>query len=476
MNNNNNNNNNKRAVILGAGISGLIVAEKLSSKKFIVDVVEKKNMVGGVCASFNHGPFTLDYGPHKFYTTISGVYDKFFKIVEGEHLKIKKKNSLRLLGKNFDFPVKMVQLLTGINPWIGFKCGSGVIYQLGKGVFKKKEPQNYEEYFIKGFGQTGYSLLFRDYAWKIWGDPKKLSTELARKRVPVSGLIGLLKSILFNKNDKKISADYFYYPKKGFGTITKNLANNIREKGNKIHLESTLSKIEVKNNKVTAVEIEKLGERKIVNVDFLVSSIPLLNLVNILSPKPPQKVLDEVKKLKYRSVILFYIVTNKEKPLKDNWVFYPEKEFIFNRISDHKSFSPHTCPPGKRVLTIEITCNEGDEIHQANDQVLFDKVIPSLKKLGIVDEKNVEEYFTKRLNGVYPIYSLEYKENLSVVLGYLSSIDNLYTIGRMGLFNYNNADHCIDMGTLTANHILESEDNAKWEKLLKHFNSYRIVD
>ena len=82
----------KKVVILGAGISGLAVAEKLSSQDYAVDVIEKSHQVGGICASFQHNNFVLDYGPHKFYTTIDGIYNDFFRITKGKYLKVKKVN------------------------------------------------------------------------------------------------------------------------------------------------------------------------------------------------------------------------------------------------------------------------------------------------------------------------------------------------------------------------------------------------
>ena len=59
----------KKVVVLGAGISGLSVGLELQ-KKFNVEIIEKNNYVGGLCASFRYKDSILDYGPHKLYSQL----------------------------------------------------------------------------------------------------------------------------------------------------------------------------------------------------------------------------------------------------------------------------------------------------------------------------------------------------------------------------------------------------------------------
>jgi len=114
----------KKIAIIGAGITGLFIADILSKKGRQVTVIEKTAKVGGMSGSFRYKDYILDYGPHKFYTQLPGINEEFKRIVgEENYLTIKKKNSIRLMGKYYDFPIKMGQLLTGINPAVAFKIG-----------------------------------------------------------------------------------------------------------------------------------------------------------------------------------------------------------------------------------------------------------------------------------------------------------------------------------------------------------------
>src|SRR3989338_9908450 len=85
----------KTAVVLGAGITGMTVAWKLSEAGYKVHVIEKTDKVGGMAGSFSYKDMVLDYGPHKVYTQLPGILDVYKEIVGEDLLRIKKKNSLR---------------------------------------------------------------------------------------------------------------------------------------------------------------------------------------------------------------------------------------------------------------------------------------------------------------------------------------------------------------------------------------------
>ena len=59
-------------------------------------------------------------------------------------------------------------------------------------------------------------------------------------------------------------------------------------------------------------------------------------------------------------------------------------------------------------------------------------------------------------------------------------MENMITIGRQGLYNYNNTDHCLDMsmkGAEYIQHVLDGEAKKdEWPKLREYFDNYRIVD
>ena len=463
----------RKAIIIGAGITGLRIGLYLVENGFDVKIIEKSSKTGGMTASFNYKDFVLDYGPHKFYSQIPGVYEDFREIVgEGDYLKVKKKNSIRLLGNYFDFPVKLSQLFTMINPFLTLKIALDLIKEKTKSYL----PKNYEEYFIKGFGKTGYKIVFEGFANKVWGNPKNLAVELAIRRSPAKSIFEVVKTALIKGED--ISADYFLYPKHGYGVICDNLAKKIIENNGEIILNSQILDINLNKNYITNVNLFLNNkDKKQLPCDLLISTMAINELIPLIKGKSiTETTKDSLKNIKFRSLIIAYVFLKKEKTLKDNWIFFPEREFCFNRVAEQKSFSKYTCPKDKTVLTAEITCNFGDKTYNAPEDEIKDKIINDLVKAKLIKREEVYDFIIRKAGRVYPVYDLNYKKNLNLVLDWLDEIPNVFTAGRLGLFNYNNADHCLDMAKVVSKIIINNKNREEWKKAREYFNKYRIVD
>ena len=57
----------KVTVIVGAGITGLTAAYRLSCAGERCVVLEKNNEIGGMCRTFNFDDMIFDLGPHFFF-------------------------------------------------------------------------------------------------------------------------------------------------------------------------------------------------------------------------------------------------------------------------------------------------------------------------------------------------------------------------------------------------------------------------
>ena len=105
-------------------------------------------------------------------------------------------------------------------------------------------------------------------------------------------------------------------------------------------------------------------------------------------------------------------------------------------------------------MCVEITCNAIDDIWNAHPCELSKQIIDGLEKAGLVKKDEIIDYFVHKESHAYPIYDLSYRENLKVVMAYIERIKNLLSIGRQGLFRYNNMDESIEMGFDAAKSII----------------------
>ena len=446
---------NKLVVIIGAGITGLVAGYYLS-ENYRVIVLEKENFLGGTATNFEYKGFNLDYGPHKLYTELPEIMEEIGKVVP--LIKIKKKNSIYLQNNYYDFPLKMSQVAVRM-PLTAFKVGIDILCN----PFSKKPDDSYENYLANRFGKTLYGLSFKDYAKKVWGsDPKNLDAELAKRRIAISGIFGLIKSVIF-KDTKNISADYFYYPEKGTQQIFQNLADGIKANGGLVLMNERIEEIDINNDRINFIRTKN----QTLKPDYIISTMPLNSLSGLLRPHIDVD-------LTYQNLNIVYFVLNKPKALNDCWIFFPEDKFIFQRVSEQKAFSENTSPKDKTVIMVETTKNvTGDD---ADTKDTINLMIEQLEKVGILSRTEIDEYFVKSIKEAYPVYKKGFSESLNKFVNAAEKVNNFYLLGRQGLFNYNNMDQCWDMALKINEHITNDKTKAEWQATKQYFDKYRIVD
>jgi protoporphyrinogen oxidase len=464
----------EHTVILGAGIAGLSAAKKLSDHHIPLTVLEKEAFIGGMSSCFTYKNYTLDYGPHKIFTQMEPIMEEIKQLIGPDLLTVPKKSRIRLSGRYLSFPVSVIDLLRSM-PFTGISCGISYIGTNLKNKIIAPDDSSYQSSIKSRFGNKTYNLVFGPYARKIWGDPATLSSDLAKTRVAIPSIGDLIRRMISgNKNKPVISAESFYYPRPGIGEISNKLAENIISSGNEILLNTIPVRIDTKNREITQKDND--GIVKIRGYSNLISTIPLEDFLPLLDPAPPQEVITAARSLRYRNLILYYLVINKDRLFEDSFIFYPEEKYIFNRISEQKGFSMAMVPPEKTVVCVEVTCSKDSEIWKSADNILYMKITDGLKDAGILTDEFIEEFFVKRLTRAYPVYDVNYRENLDMILKYLDSLGSIYPIGRQGIFNYCGMADAMDMGFVAAYFILSKNGSSDWTISRKKFNDYVTVD
>jgi len=75
------------------------------------------------------------------------------------------------------------------------------------------------------------------------------------------------------------------------------------------------------------------------------------------------------------------------------------------------------------------------------------------------------------------MYTIGYQDRLKAAYGRLRQTENLILTGRLGMFNYNNSDHCLDMGRFIAGELEQGRTPAEvWSGLEARVRTYRIID
>lgn len=474
----------KKVVILGGGVGGLSAGWMLArTGNYEITVIEQAPVIGGACGTFRDREFLLDYGAHKAYSVLPGILEELINLMGNEFIKHEKRNSIFMFNRYLKYPISMTDLALKMGVKNLFQCGSSAANTLLKRRSGNEAGEkSYEQYIVERFGRKLYRLVFEPLAEKVWGDPLTLSADLARKRIPSKGMLDIVsRAIGLKKESELTSAKYFYYPQQGFGRIPERMAEEIIKFGGKVLTDTEPIKIDHQESLISSIQVQKKGDLRTLSCDLLISSIPLHDLAALLQKKEEKPVWKETMKiagrLQYRGAILVYIFLSQEVVTNHHWIFFPEKNIIFSRIFEQKQMSQEMCPKDKTVLCCDFTDYEDGRLWNQSDGQLVAKCISDLEKIGLIKKAFVEKSLVKKLPKFYPRYDLSYKKTISMLHDALKKIKNMLLTGRIGFYNYNNCDHCVDMGKFIADHLKRGEEPGQiWTELEKRVAAYKIVD
>lgn len=471
----------RNAVILGGGVGGLAAGWMLArTGHHAVTVVEQAPVTGGACGTFRHGDFLLDYGPHKSYSAIPGILDELRALMGDEFLCLEKRNTIYLFGHYLKYPIRMSDLAMKM----GFKnlvqSGVDAVGATLRGG-TRRPAASYEEYVVNKFGRKLYELVFEPLADKIWGDPATLSEDIARTRIPSASVVDTaVRAMGLKRESEMTDAKYFYYPRQGFGRIPERMAEEIRKNGGTILTSATPRDILRDKLKITGVEVECNRQRQTLPCDLLVSSIPLPTLVSLLGGQTDgdlKSALEGSARLQFRTAFLVYVFLRKDVITQHHWLFFPERKVVFGRVFEQKKMSPEMAPADRTVLCCDFTDSVGGRLWSQSDDALTQRCIRDLANVDLIDPSWVEGTLVKRLPSFYPRYDLQYKTTVSTLYESLKRFDGLLSTGRIGFYNYNNSDHCVDMGRVIAENVEAGETTSQiWAELETRVANYRIVD
>jgi UDP-galactopyranose mutase len=182
--------------------------------------------------------------------------------------------------------------------------------------------------------------------------------------------------------------------------------------------------------------------------------VPLTALLTrALVPAPPADVVAAANSLEFRSVITVNLMLAVPQMTADTWIYCHDEGLGFARLHEPRNWSPAMAPAGRSSVVLEYFCTRGDATWQRSDEALVEWGSADLCRLGFVRREQILGGFVVRAADAYPIYSLGYGERLQRMRRHVEAIDRLAIVGRGGTFRYNNADHSIEMGLVTAQMI-----------------------
>ncbi len=444
-------------VILGAGLSGLAAAFKLSTEGSRVICLERNRAAGGLARTFNHNGFHFDLGGHRFKTDNKAIENLIRQILNDDIQIVKRASKILLRGKYINYPLKPFNAIFSL----GIATASKILfdYTVERLTVRKKKANliSLQDWVIHNFGKTLYDIYFKEYSEKVWGlNGSEIDMLWIKQRIQGLSLGAAIRNALLPKTNSTFHTltSHFLYPTLGIGQIAKKFEEKIKDNNSNVTVKTQIKEVRHKNNQITGVLAETDNNLFLFKSNHFVSSIPLPTLVQILSPKPPQTVLDAATSLRYRDLIIVAIMIDRPKVTDQTWIYLPEHNIPFARIHEPTNWSPSMAPKGQTLLVAEYFCFAGDSTWNADDKHIIKNTVSSLQSLGFIKRHEVIDSCILRVPKAYPLFEIGYAAGTKIISNYLQQFTNLIPIGRSGLFRYYNMDDAIASGLEAASEIL----------------------
>jgi len=369
-------------VIIGAGISGSVLAERYAAMGKKVLIIEKRDHIAGNCFDFydDNGILTSKYGAHLFHTNDEGVWDyvnQFADWYPWSHRVI-----ARVDDKTVPIPVNITTVNTLFRTNI--KTETEMQDWLEKNRIPFDQPQNGEEAVLNKVGEDLYNKMFKHYTKKQWDKyPAELHASVL-ERIPVRD----------NYDDRYFSDTYQALPKGGYTKMFENILANPN-----ITILLNTDYFEVQDQ---LGEYEKL---------FYTGPIDRFFQFN-----------ENLKeKLEYRSINFVTEQLDQEYFQENSVVNYPGEEVDFTRIVEYKHFGNQQSE--KTSIVKEYTVDEGEPYYPVPN----DKNQEIYAQYKAEADKLTDVYFVGRLanykyfnmdqafrNALDLFFDLERKDNIKV--------------------------------------------------------------
>ena len=439
-----------KTIIIGGGPAGLGAAWRLN--EMLIDdwiLCEANEYWGGLASSFQDKEgFWWDIGGHvlfSHYQYFDNVMDKVLN--KSDDWVIHDREAWIWMQNRF-IPYPLQNNIHQLPKDIYWECLSGIIDISQKNNIEK--PKNFGQWIDATFGKGLAKWFLNPYNYKVWAyKVEQMGWSWVGERVAPVDLKSILKNAVFQDENKSWGPNStFRFPAMGgTGAIWRTLANRLPS--DKIHLNKRVDSVDINKKFVT------FNDGTVEEYDVLFSTIPLTNLIKITKLKLPSVAFPT---LNYSSTHVVGIAINGTIPDKlasKCWIYFPEDNCPFYRVTVFCNYSPNNVPDNKKQWSLMFEVSESSQKKVDQTKIIEDIIQGALNTRLISNSNEIDHTWYRFEQKGYPTPSIERdKESLPFLIKLEKK--NIYSRGRFGAWKYEvgNMDHSFMQGVEFVNHTI----------------------
>lgn len=415
-----------KIAIVGAGITGLTSAFRLSQKGHQVTIFEKTSATGGLTAGFRaknwdwsleyffHHLFTSDYATRKLIVEL-GLADKLF--FTRPKTSIFYKNTIA----QFDSPFSLFTF-----PHLNFpekiRTGLVTLHLKTTGNWKPFENITAFEWLNKYCGEKTFEILWKPLLLAKFGDQ-------ARN----------ISMTWFWARIKKRSAKLGYL-EGGFQVLIDKLVEKIKENNGQVLLNHEIRHFDYSNYR-----------RKFDRIIFTVPN----NIFLKIMPNLPLEYKTQLQSLPMIGALNLIFVL-KEKFLTDNtyWLNINEPNFPFVAVVEHTNSVNPKYYGGNHLLYVGGYYPQNHRYFKMNKEEVLKEFLPYLQKINTNSQLLITNYYLFRNQYAQPIIPMNYSR---LIPSHKTPIPNVFLTNMQQIYPWDRGmNYAIELGEKIAHEIENS--------------------
>lgn len=443
----------KKIIIIGAGPTGLGAAYRLKELGYQnFQVYDRLPHIGGLASSYTDSAgFTWDIGGHVMFSHYK-YYDKCFDDLMGNDFQLNMRECwVRMFESWVPYPFQ--NNIRYLPKDVTYECLTGLVEAQTKRDYKA--AKNFKEFIDAVFGDGIVKHFMGPYNFKVWAHPPEMmNKEWIGERVAVLDINRAIKNVVLGTDDFGWGPNnQFKFPLfGGTGEFYRRFGKPLE---GHINLNKALDFINIAKKEV------RFKDGEIVKYDQLITAMPLDKLCNdVINGEMPREIKKATAGLKHSGGYMVGIGIKQPCPSTKSWMYFPEDNCPFYRVTYLSNYSPFMTPDAKTHYSL--LCETSYSDHKPVDgKRIVDDTITGLVNAGLLkdsDRNDIVDTWTFHADYSYPTPSVERDDILSKSIPYLEQHD-IYSRGRFGMWKYevSNTDHTLMQGVELVNRLLLNE-------------------
>jgi protoporphyrinogen oxidase len=443
----------RKIVIIGAGPTGLGAAYRLKELGYTnFQLYDRHPHIGGLASSFTDSAgFTWDIGGHVMFSHYKYYDDLFDKLMGSDYQLNMRECWVRMFNAWVPYPFQ--NNIRYLPKEVTYECLTGLVEAQTKRDYKA--AKNFREFMDAVFGDGIVKHFMEPYNFKVWAHPAELmNKEWIGERVAVLDINRAIKNVVLGTDDFGWGPNnQFKFPLKGgtgefYRRFDKPLEGHV-------NLNKTVDFINLLKKEV------RFKDGEIVQYDDLITAMPLDKLCNdMLNGEVPREIKKSTASLRHSGGYMVGVGIKQPCPSTKSWMYFPEDNCPFYRITYLSNYSPYMTPDKDRYYSL--LCETSySEFKPVDGKRIVDDTITGLVNAGLITDKDradIVDTWVYHADYSYPTPSVERDGILSRAIPFLEH-HGIYSRGRFGMWKYevSNTDHTLMQGVELVNRLVLGE-------------------